>query len=174
MKRSFHHLNIKIEQIHNYKIQYLLIKEKIEKIQNQKNINLDTKNKLIQEIILKLNKILKKTNDYLEEQNQDNNINDNVIDYNIEENLKKLKIFIDKYKKLNNRLQEINNKSYISSLNNKMNEIDKEINLYEKEKETKKERQESCEQEKRNNKQKSLKKKKLVEINRSGKIKVMN
>ena len=132
--------NIKIEQIHNYKIQYLLIKEKIEKIQNQKNITLDIKNKLIQEIILKLNIILKKTNDYLEEQNQDNNINDNNnndndIDYNIEENKKKLKIFIDKYKKLNNRLQEINNKSYISSLNNKINEIDKEINLYERENE---------------------------------------
>lgn len=133
--------NLKIEQIHNYKIQYLLIKEKIEKIQNEKNITLDIKNKLLQEINLKLKTILKKTNDYLDEQNQDKNINgnindnDNNNDYNIEQNKNKLEIYIDKYKKLNNRLQEINNKNYISSLNNKLNEIDKEINLYEKENE---------------------------------------
>ena len=95
--------NLKIEQVHNYKIQYLLIKEKIEKIQNQKNITLDIKNKLLQEINLKLKTILKKTNDYLEEQNQENNINDNFNDNdnNIEQNKKSLKIFIDKYKKLN-------------------------------------------------------------------------
>ena len=129
--------NLKIEQVHNYKIQYLLIKEKIEKIQNQKNITLDIKNKLLQEINLKLKTILKKTNDYLEEQNQENNINDNFNDNdnNIEQNKKSLKIYIDKYKKLNNKLQEINNKNYISSMNNKINEIDKEINFYEKENE---------------------------------------
>ena len=130
--------NLKIEQVHNYKIQYLLIKEKIEKIQNQKNITLDIKNKLLQEINLKLKTILKKTNDYLEEQNQENNVNDNFNDNdnnNIEQNKKSLKIYIDKYKKLNNKLQEINNKNYISSMNNKINEIDKEINFYEKENE---------------------------------------
>ena len=130
--------NLKIEQVHNYKIQYILIKEKIEKIQNQKNITLDIKNKLLQEINLKLKTILKKTNDYLEEQNQENNINDNFNDNdnnNIEQNKKSLKIYIDKYKKLNNKLQEINNKNYISSMNNKINEIDKEINFYEKENE---------------------------------------
>ena len=129
--------NLKIEQVHNYKIQYLLIKEKIEKIQNQKNITLDIKNKLLQEINLKLKTILKKANDYLEEQNQENNINYNFNDNdnNIEQNKKSLKIFIDKYKKLNNKLQEINNKNYISSMNNKINEIDKEINFYEKENE---------------------------------------
>ena len=129
--------NLKIEQVHNYKIQYLLIKEKIEKIQNQKNITLDIKNKLLQEINLKLKTILKKTNDYLEEQNQENNINDNFNDNNnnIEENKKALKIFMDKYKKLNNKLKEINNKNYISSMNKKINEIDKEINFYEKENE---------------------------------------
>ena len=130
--------NLKIEQVHNYKIQYLLIKEKIEKIQNQKNITLDIKNKLLQEINLKLKTILKKTNDYLEEQNQENNINDNFNDNdnnNLEQNKKSLKIYIDKYKKLNNKLQEINNKNYISSMNNKINEIDKEINFYEKENE---------------------------------------
>ena len=131
--------NLKIEQIYNYQIQYLLIKEKIEKIQNQKNITLDIKNKLLQEINLKLKTILKKTNGYLDEQNLDNNINDNINDndndYIIEQNKKKLKIYIDKFKKLNNRLQEINNKTYISSINDKINEIDKEINLYEKENE---------------------------------------
>ena len=49
--------NLKIEQIHNYKIQYLLIKEKIQNIENQQNISFDTKNKLLQEIILKLKTI---------------------------------------------------------------------------------------------------------------------
>ena len=41
---------IKIEQIHNYKIQYLLLKEKIKNFSSQENISLDIKNKIIQEI----------------------------------------------------------------------------------------------------------------------------
>jgi hypothetical protein len=126
--------NLKIEQIHNYKIQYLLIKEKIQNIENQQNISFDTKNKLLQEIILKLKTILKKSNDYLLEQKKENILNYNINEKsNIEDNKKALNIVVEKYNLLNNKLQEINNKNYISSMNNQINDIEQEINLYEKE-----------------------------------------
>ena len=129
---------IKIEQIHNYKIQYLLLKEKIKNFSNQENISLDIKNKVIQEISSKLNLILKKSNEYLEVQNQENdtvenleNINSN----NIERNKKILDLYCERYKKWNNVLKEITNNDYILNLTEQINEIDKEINLYEKENE---------------------------------------
>ena len=129
---------IKIEQIHNYKIQYLLLKEKIKNFSNQENISLDIKNKVIQEISSKLNLILKKSNEYLEVQNQENdtvenleNINSN----NIERNKKILGLYSERYKKWNNILKEITNNDYILNLTEQINEIDKEINLYEKENE---------------------------------------
>ena len=129
---------IKIEQIHNYKIQYLLLKEKIKNFSSQENISLDIKNKVIQEISSKLNLILKKSNEYLEAQNQENetvenleNINSN----NIERNKKILGLYSERYKKWNNILKEITNNDYILNLTEQINEIDKEINLYEKENE---------------------------------------
>ena len=129
---------IKIEQIHNYKIQYLLLKEKIKNFSSQENISLDIKNKIIQEISSKLNLILKKSNEYLEVQNQENdsvenleNINSN----NIERNKKILGLYSERYKKWNNILKEITNNDYILNLTEQINEIDKEINLYEKENE---------------------------------------
>ena len=128
---------IKIEQIHNYKIQYLLLKEKIKNFSSQENISLDIKNKIIQEISIKLNLILKKSNEYLEEQKPENeNIehfeeNNNDIDYN--KNL--LNIYKEKNEKWNKRLQEIKNNNYISNLISQINEVDKGINLYEKENE---------------------------------------
>ena len=129
---------IKIEQIHNYKIQYLLLKEKIKNFSSQENISLDIKNKVIQEISSKLNLILKKSNEYLEVQNQENdsvenleNINSN----NIERNKKILGLYSERYKKWNNILKEITNNDYILNLTEQINEIDKEINLYEKENE---------------------------------------
>ena len=128
---------IKIEQIHNYKIQYLLLKEKIKNFSSQENISLDIKNKIIQEISIKLNLILKKSNEYLEEQKPENeNIesieeNNNDIEYN--KNL--LNIYKEKNEKWNKRLQEIKNNNYISNLISQINEIDKGINLYEKENE---------------------------------------
>ena len=129
---------IKIEQIHNYKIQYLLLKEKIKNFSSQENISLDIKNKVIQEISSKLNLILKKSNEYLEVQNQENdsvenleNINSN----NIERNKKILGLYSERYKKWNNILKEITNNDYILNLTEQINEIDKEINLYENENE---------------------------------------
>ena len=129
---------INIEQIHNYKIQYLLLNEKIKNFSSQENISLDIKNKVIQEISSKLNLILKKSNEYLEVQNQENdsvenleNINSN----NIERNKKILGLYSERYKKWNNILKEITNNDYILNLTEQINEIDKEINLYEKENE---------------------------------------
>ena len=133
---------IKIEQIHNYKIQYLLLKEKIKNFSNQENISLDIKNKVIQEISFKLNLILKKSNEYLEAQNQENetvenleNINTINSNNNVERNKKILDLYCERYKKWNNVLKEITNNDYILNLTEKINEIDKEINLYEKENE---------------------------------------
>ena len=82
--------------------------------------------------------ILKKSNEYLEVQNQENdtvenleNINSN----NIERNKKILGLYSERYKKWNNILKEITNNDYILNLTEQINEIDKEINLYEKENE---------------------------------------
>ena len=133
---------IKIEQIHNYKIQYLLLKEKIKNFSSQENISLDIKNKVIQEISSKLNLILKKSNEYLEVQNQENdtfenleNINTINSNNNVERNKKILGLYSERYKKWNNILKEITNNDYILNLTEQINEIDKEINLYEKENE---------------------------------------
>ena len=128
---------IKIEQIHNYKIQYLLLKEKIKNFSSQENISLDIKNKIIQEISIKLNLILKKSNEYLEEQKPENENIENVEENNndIEYNKNLLNIYKEKNEKWNKRLQEIKNNNYISNLISQINEIDKGINLYEKENE---------------------------------------
>ena len=128
---------IKIEQIHNYKIQYLLLKEKIKNFSSQENISLDIKNKIIQEISIKLNLILKKSNEYLEEQKPENENIENIEENNndIEYNKNLLNIYKEKNEKWNKRLQEIKNNNYISNLVSQINEIDKGINLYEKENE---------------------------------------
>jgi hypothetical protein len=128
---------IKIEQIHNYKIQYLLLKEKIKNFSSQENISLDIKNKIIQEISIKLNLILKKSNEYLEEQKPENENIENIEENNndIEYNKNLLHIYKEKNEKWNKRLQEIKNNNYISNLISQINEIDKGINLYEKENE---------------------------------------
>ena len=128
---------IKIEQIHNYKIQYLLLKEKIKNFSSQENISLDIKNKIIQEISIKLNLILKKSNEYLEEQKPENENIENFEENNndIEYNKNLLNIYKEKNEKWNKRLQEIKNNNYISNLISQINEIDKGINLYEKENE---------------------------------------
>ena len=128
---------IKIEQIHNYKIQYLLLKEKIKNFSNQENISLDIKNKIIQEISIKLNLILKKSNEYLEEQKPENENIENFEENNndLEYNKNLLNIYKEKNEKWNKRLQEIKNNNYISNLISQINEIDKGINLYEKENE---------------------------------------
>ena len=128
---------IKIVQIHNYKIQYLLLKEKIKNFSSQENISLDIKNKIIQEISIKLNLILKKSNEYLEEQKPENENIENIEENNndIEYNKNLLNIYKEKNEKWNKRLQEIKNNNYISNLISQINEIDKGINLYEKENE---------------------------------------
>ena len=128
---------IKIEQIHNYKIQYLLLKEKIKNFSSQENISLDIKNKIIQEISIKLNLILKKSNEYLEEQKPENENIENFEENNndIEYNKNLLNIYKEKNEKWNKRLQEIKNNNYISNLISQINEVDKGINLYEKENE---------------------------------------
>ena len=124
---------IKIEQIHNYKIQYLLLKEKIKNFSSQENISLDIKNKIIQEISIKLNLILKKSNEYLEEQKPENENIENIEENNndIEYNKNLLNIYKEKNEKWNKRLQEIKNNNYISNLISQINEVDKGINLYE-------------------------------------------
>ena len=133
---------IKIEQIHNYKIQYLLLKEKIKIFSDRKNISLEEKNKEIKEISSKLNFILEKSNEYLEEQNQENDAAENlennyktINSNNIERNKKILDIYYERYEKWHNILNQINNHKYILNLNEQIKEIDSEINLYEKENE---------------------------------------
>ena len=126
---SYKKNQIKIEHIHNFKIQYLLLKEKINKIYNQENIPLDIKNQMMEEIKTKLITIFKKTNEYIKHKNfeEKNKI--------FENNQKMLNIYSEKYKTRLKKLQKINNNEYIDNINNQIKEIEKEINLYEKENE---------------------------------------
>ena len=126
---SYKKNQIKIEHIHNFKIQYLLLKENINKIYNQENIPLDIKNQMMEEIKTKLITIFKKTNEYIKHKNfeEKNKI--------FENNQKMLNIYSEKYKTRLKKLQKINNNEYIDNINNQIKEIEKEINLYEKENE---------------------------------------
>ena len=89
-----------------------------------------------------MNFILEKSNEYLEEQNQENDAAENlennyktINSNNIERNKKILDIYYERYEKWNNILNQINNHKYILNLNEQIKEIDNEINLYEKENE---------------------------------------
>ena len=120
---------INIDQIYNLKIEYYLIKEKIQKILGKQvdNINIDIYNKLMKEIIVKLKKISEKTNEHL--------ISGKIKDKLKKEtnNKKMLNLYVEKYNKINKRLKEINTDNYIEKLNIQIEEIQNEINHLEKE-----------------------------------------
>jgi len=119
--------NINIDFLYNIKIEYYLLREEINNILN-KNINsenIDEKNKILKHMILKVKKILEKSNKY-----GNNNKNQET---QKEINKKKLSLCIDKYNKINKRLEEISKSNYLTKLNNQIKEIKNRINLYENE-----------------------------------------
>jgi len=120
--------NIKISPLYNTKIEYIFLKQNIDEILNKKinNDNIDENNNAIKNLIIKLKKILEKTNKYMDENNKKVK--------NCKENNKKmLNLCSDKFNKLNKRLEELKNSNYINKVNNETEQIKNKINFYEKE-----------------------------------------
>ena len=131
--------NINIDHLYNFKIEYYLLKDNIQKIlknQIDKN-NIDITNKLMEEVIIKLKKILDKTNEHIAKSDNNNNNSDNndIKELDIKEgyNKKLLSLYEEKYNKECEKLKIISNKSYIDNINKELEEIQNEIDCIEKE-----------------------------------------
>ena len=119
--------DIKIDYLYNTKIEYYLLKEDINNILNKSinSENIDSKNKILKLMILKIKKILEKSNKF--------GNNDKKQETKKERNKKILSLCIEKYNKINKRLEEISNSNYITKLTNQIKEIKSKINIYENE-----------------------------------------
>ena len=119
--------DIKIDYLYNTKIEYYLLKEDINNILNKSinSENIDSKNKILKLMILKIKKILEKSNKF--------GNNDKKQETKKERNKKILSLCIEKYNKINKRLEEISNSNYITKLNKQIKEVRSKINLYENE-----------------------------------------
>ena len=119
--------DIKIDYLYNTKIEYYLLKEDINNILNKSinSENIDSKNKILKLMILKIKKILEKSNKF--------GNNDKKQETKKERNKKILSLCIEKYNKINKRLEEISNSNYITKLNNQIKEVKNKINIYENE-----------------------------------------
>ena len=119
--------DIKIDYLYNTKIEYYLLKEDINNILNKSinSENIDSKNKILKLMILKIKKILEKSNKF--------GNNDKKQETKKERNKKILSLCIGKYNKINKRLEEISNSNYITKLNNQIKEVKSKINIYENE-----------------------------------------
>ena len=119
--------DIKIDYLYNTKIEYYLLKEDINNILNKSinSENIDSKNKILKLMILKIKKILEKSNKF--------GNNDKKQETKKEKNKKILSLCIEKYNKINKRLEEISNSNYITKLNNQIKEVKSKINIYENE-----------------------------------------
>ena len=119
--------DIKIDYLYNTKIEYYLLKEDINNILNKSinSENIDAKNKILKQMILKIKKILEKSNKF--------GNNDKKQETQKERNKKILSLCIEKYNKINKRLEEISNSNYITKLNNQIKEVKSKINIYENE-----------------------------------------
>ena len=119
--------NINFDFLYNVKIEYYLLKEDINNALN-KSINpenINTKNKILNHMIVKTNKIFEKLNKF-----ENNNKKTETLK---ERNKKMLNLCVEKYNQINKRLEEINKSNYITKLNNQIKEIKRKINLYENE-----------------------------------------
>ena len=119
--------DIKIDYLYNTKIEYYLLKEDINNILNKSinSENIDSKNKILKLMILKIKKILEKSNKF--------GNNDKKQETKKERNKKILSLCIEKYNKINKKLEEISNSNYITKLNNQIKEVKSKINIYENE-----------------------------------------
>ena len=119
--------DIKIDYLYNTKIEYYLLKEDINNILNKSinSENIDSKNKILKLMILKIKKILEKSNKF--------GNNDKKQETQKERNKKILSLCIEKYNKINKSLEEISNSNYITKLNNQIKEVKSKINIYENE-----------------------------------------
>ena len=119
-----------IDQIYKYKIEYNLIKENITKIlSNQVNSNeMSITNKIMEDIIPKLKKILEIVSDKIKEKNEQKDKKEN---NNNKENYNKklLELYKEKYKKL----KEINTEDILEKKIQELKDVEQEINFYENE-----------------------------------------
>ena len=115
---------LKDESMNLANIEYFRLKEDIETFLEDKEDknNIEFNISQLKEFISKVDKILILTNAAKIDRNEKGN----------EENIKSLNLCIEKYNKLNERLNEIKNDDFIDKINNKINDINKEINFFEK------------------------------------------
>ena len=120
--------NIKVSPLYNTKIEYIFLKQNIDEILKIKinSKNIDENNKAIENMNLKLKKILEKTNKYMGE-------NGKKFKNSKESNKKMLNLCSEKFNKLKKRLEELRNSNYINRVNNEIEQIKNKINFYEKE-----------------------------------------
>jgi len=119
--------DINIDYLYNVKIEYYLLKEDINSILNTSinSENIDSKNKILKHMILKIKKILEKSNKFTN--------NDKKQETQKDKNKKMLSLCIEKYNKINKRLEQIGKSDYLTKLNNRIKDIKSKINLYENE-----------------------------------------
>ena len=119
--------DMNIDLLYNVKIEYYLFKEDINNFLNKSinSENIDAKNKILNQMILKIKKILEKSNKFVN--------NDKKHETKKEINKKMLSLCIEKYNKINQRLEEIAKSNYITKLNKQIKEVRSKINLYENE-----------------------------------------
>ena len=130
--------NLNIDHMYNFKIEYYLIKENINKIldKNIENNDINITNIKMKEIIVKLKAFYIKINEQcLKNEKNENKIDvkKEIINNKEELNKKLLNLYIEKYNNLNKKLQEINEKDYIEKISNELNIIQNEIDFYEQE-----------------------------------------
>ena len=130
--------NLNIDHMYNFKIEYYLIKENINKIldKNIENNDINITNIKMKEIMVKLKAFYIKINEQcLKNEKNENKIDvkKEIINNKEELNKKLLNLYIEKYNNLNKKLQEINEKDYIEKISNELNIIQNEIDFYEQE-----------------------------------------
>ena len=123
--------NINIDHLYNYKIEYYLLKDNIQKIlRNQiDKDNIDVTNKIMGEIIIKLKKIMEKINEHSIKNKEGKK------KLNIKEgyNKKLLTLYEEKYNKEYEKLKELSDSNYINRINTELTEVQNRINYIEKE-----------------------------------------
>ena len=123
--------NINIDHLYNYKIEYYLLKDNIQKIlRNQiDKDNIDVTNKIMGEIIIKLKKIMEKINEHSiknKEGKKKSNIKEGY-------NKKLLTLYEEKYNKEYEKLKDLSDSNYINRINTELTEVQNRINYIEKE-----------------------------------------
>ena len=125
--------NLNIDHLYNYKIEYYLLKDNIQKILNNQidKDNIDITNKIMGEIIIKLKNIMEKINAHVKKKENKGGKKELTVKEGY--NKKLLILCEEKYNKEYEKLKELSNNNYITRINTELKEIQNKINCIEKE-----------------------------------------